>query len=562
MLNPWLIRLSYLLVAYNVCTAASFSQEAILLQHRWELEPPLGAEWIPTNPPPNVRLNLERLGSSVAEYRLEESRRVADASDLLSSDDKTAAQSKLLQLIRNGESNRHLLLAELSAWSKLFNPEHAQEIWTAVESKPVERAFFERILMEQKCDVAKEAWLQRLSNPECSHGDLMLAVEGVAACQVTEARPALEQLVRSDAIFPPTRIVASRALGTLATDGLEALAEQILASNRTAKEQLAASLLAKHKSPAAEQSIAKIIAGPFAPAQILAFDWYVNHRPEQAKELAGKQLEHPDSSMRLAAAKVLHGYDDTDSLRLQSQLLSDRNVTNRRTIRDHLIAKAASETLKPVVDEVLSQHLTGEAYEGVEQAILVVVALDEKERCSQLIALLDHPRPEVHIRAAWALQEIAVDPEILAEIHKHCLIWTDKIASGFSAYKPTDVTRVSFLFEAIGRNAYEPAEEMLRRYVPKQSQKMQPVTRTPAIWALGQIWKGRDDSGLEAALAARILDMSMVDPEDDCVKYTCALALGLMGTKSSIGALKSAPYDASHPIGYAIRWALEQIGPE
>jgi hypothetical protein len=558
----WLKLLVFIGLVGGAGTDLLHAQEAVFLQHRWELEPAIDAQWIPVPVDLPKSVDFERLSSSVAENRLKEARLVTEYSDRLSEADREVAQTELLKLLREGESNRLVRLTQISAWSKLFDPAHAQEVWSLVENTPVVREHFERVLIDQKCDVAKASWLARLGDPQSGAKELILAIEGVTACGVQEARPALEQLVRSDAIFLPTRIVAARSLGVLVDNGLEELSREILASNRTAKEQLAASLLLMHDSQVAEQLISEILESNFLPAEVLAYRWYIDHRAEQAKQLAERMLKHSDSSMRLLAANVLHAYDDADSLRLQAQLLSDRNMTNRRTIRDHLINKAASAELLPVVDEILTQHLTGEAFEGIEQAILVVVALDEKERCPQLLLLLDHPRPEVNIRAAWALQAIAVEEAILVEIHTHCLAWTDKIASGYPAFKPTDVTRISFLFEAIGRNAYKPADEMLRRFVPKQSQKMQPITRTPAIWALGHIWEGRDDSGLEKELAARILDMSIVDPEDECVKYTCAVTLGMLGSKSSIAPLKSAPYGPTHPIGKAIAWALEQIGPE
>ncbi len=53
--------------------------------------------------------------------------------------------------------------------------------------------------------------------------------------------------------------------------------------------------------------------------------------------------------------------------------------------------------------------------------------------------------------------------------------------------------------------------------------------------------------------------MSVNDPEEDPVKYTSAIALGLIGNPASIEPLKSAPYAPPYPIGLAIEWALGQI---
>ena len=179
----------------------------------------------------------------------------------------------------------------------------------------------------------------------------------------------------------------------------------------------------------------------------------------------------------------------------------------------------------------------------------------------KLVELLEHPRPEVNMHAGWALMELAQDPAILASFVPH----VEKATSFMEAngVKPplykTDTIRLSFLCEAFGRNKYEPVQNLLKRYIPKNDFKLGYPSRASAIWALGQLNKGKDDQALRNALFERIADLSPFMPEDELVRFACILALGEMGFDDGLPTLKQFNVGKPFPIGHACDWATEQI---
>ena len=165
------------------------------------------------------------------------------------------------------------------------------------------------------------------------------------------------------------------------------------------------------------------------------------------------------------------------------------------------------------------------------------------------------------MHAGWALMELVQDSAILASIEPHVEKATAFLVENGvrpPLYK-TDTIRLSYLFEAFGRNKYEPMHKLLMKYVPKNDFKLGYASRASAIWALGQLNKGKDNKALREALFERIADVLSIPPEDYLVRFSCILALGEMGFTDSLPTLKKFNEGVPFPIGYACDWATEQI---
>jgi HEAT repeat protein len=218
---------------------------------------------------------------------------------------------------------------------------------------------------------------------------------------------------------------------------------------------------------------------------------------------------------------------------------------------------------------VLAEHFSADVPSGLEQAIVTAVILNDEQWCDRLVQLLDHPDPDVHIRAGWALQQLAESPGTLAAMLKHAQLWTERLVEPNPELpvRPVDIIRMAFVFQAFGHNQYQPAEELLRIYVPKQSQKMKPVTRTAAIWSLGRILEGSKNRKLADRLAQRMLDNNPFEPEDRTVKYVSAIAIGYIGEENLIGRLQQGMQissieedaDQATKLDYACDWAIKRL---
>ena len=129
---------------------------------------------------------------------------------------------------------------------------------------------------------------------------------------------------------------------------------------------------------------------------------------------------------------------------------------------------------------------------GQEQAILLLVTLDDKSIVDRLLSLLA-ATPEVHMTAAWGLSRLQVS----ATLEPMLVVFTattDRWPTGNNDRDRVQ-EQLSHFAQAFGRMKYRPADAGLRRYVPKNS-GFPPVSHAAAIWGLGWIHAEQFDEQL------------------------------------------------------------------
>lgn len=533
------------------------ADEPLRLAHRWEIEPDLGAVWLPPTTKPIVVLHPEPFASEQRQVVLDEAQLAIRYAHHEQLEGREAALDAMLQRLQSNIDNRQVRLALAGAAIALADASHADALWDRLSQDVATRPLIERALAEWKSPQAIELWRERLSDPTASLRDLHLAAAGIGATGDDQDGPALENLLRNDRLPIPLKIVVARGLGQVMDHDLETLASQVLATQLTHRELLAAELLSKHTSPQASQILQTIIASEHQPARTVAYTAISHNYAELARELAEQMLSQSDNNLRAQAVDVLNRYDDALSVRLQAQRIVDQNYEVRTTVRSNLLRKSQIADLKPLVDEIIDQQLNGDDYRGIEQAILLSVDLGETRWCPEYLKLLEYPRPETSLIAAWALQELAHTPELMQGILEHTLPITERSLSGIYNVSPAQLQQ-AFLFEALGRNRYQPALETLKLYIPKRH-NMGDLCRASAIWAIGRIQEDSHDQELAAALAARMLDMDNVDMEDPLVKYTSTLALGWIKAPGSLEQVSQPPFIVGDPLSKAAQWSIEKL---
>jgi HEAT repeat protein len=335
------------------------------------------------------------------------------------------------------------------------------------------------------------------------------------------------------------------------------MANQFLKSEYTDKYLLAASLVATHTDPDSLETLETILQQGTEVSQRLAASSIAKNFPQQGLAMVVGWTKHPDDAIRLAALELLKNTPSQENTRLQGALLADPDLKVRKTARTQLLELAAKD-FRTVVDDCVSQNLASQAWQGVEQAIVLAVELQDRSRCPKFIELLEHTRPEVNMNAGWALMELANEPAILAGLVPHAERLTDNLAAEKKADKQ-DIIRLSFLFEAFGRNRYEPVLPMLRKYIPKDNFKMGNLSRASAIWAIGKTMKQQDDPALRVQLHERVQDLGTLTPENYLVGYACLLTLGEFGYLDSKPIVERYAQDSQDALNCAGRWAKEQI---
>ena len=89
-------------------------------------------------------------------------------------------------------------------------------------------------------------------------------------------------------------------------------------------------------------------------------------------------------------------------------MLHDADPDLRRYVCDSLVELSKDASLHEAVVNHGRQVLVSDGWRGQEQAILLLVTLDDKSICDQLLGLLAATRPEVHATAAWGLCQFQV----------------------------------------------------------------------------------------------------------------------------------------------------------
>jgi hypothetical protein len=178
----------------------------------------------------------------------------------------------------------------------------------------------------------------------------------------------------------------------------------------------------------------------------------------------------------------------------------------------------------------------------------------------------------VFLTAAWGLRSLEV-PETLPAVtsfvkEKKRRIDAEEIKAGPALVYADH--QLSQLNQLLGRRKYQPADAVLRQFVPRTSNVALacPESRSAAVWALGHLHEGKPTPDLVAALEGRLKD-SLAAPNRPAelfpLRRMAAVALGLMHAKAALPSLRHY-YGAHKPtldaVNNACGWAVEQITGE
>ncbi|MCE2809151.1 MAG: hypothetical protein LW850_01990, partial [Planctomycetaceae bacterium] len=473
-------------------------------------------------------LDINDIKSDLANVRFEAAQNICQNFDRPSFRKDPKVLELLIGQFDNPENSVLVKRSIVSAACLLDNGVNAQAIWQAAMEDPGLAPLVENHLIRWKSPVAAEHWRKVLSDPKSTPSQIQRALDGLANVGQSQDIPSCNDVLKSEQSTPMTRAAAARALGMLQSSGLVGLAKDLLNTKDQHKEMLAGFLLANHTQEDALVVLETVLAQGSSPAQRIAAHAIGRNFPKQGLSRIETWVKHPDDQIRLAALELLKNDASESNTRLQSSMLADPDLVVRQTAKAQLL-ELCTKGFRPLVDECISENLSGKAWQGIEQAIILAVELQDRSRCARFLELIEHQRAEVNMHAAG------------------------------DHYEKQDIIRLSFLLEVFGRNRYEPVADMLKKYIPKRDFRMGNLSRASAIWALGKILKEQDDPALRASLSERIKDLSSLMPENYLVGYACILTLGEFGFLDSMPTIDRYTLDSKDGLNSAGRWAKEQI---
>jgi HEAT repeat protein len=414
---------------------------------------------------------------------------------------------------------------------------------------------------------ARPMWLDRLADPGISVANLLLAIRGLAAVGEMRAAPRLSELALSGQTQGSVRLEAARGLGVLRVDGLEKEAE-VLAADTTPRGLVArlaaASLLQRHTSVPAVKLLQHLASDPEPAVAAVAVARLLDIDPKLVAPVLKDVLGSADPQVRMLGVKVLFQLPTPEHLHLLGDRLADEHIEVRRQARDCLHKVSHKQEMRNDVIDNGFRLLNGSSWRGQEQAAILLVQLDQKKAADELLELLESRRPEVFVTAAWGLRKLAVEKTlkpVTAYVEAGWKRFQDRtLPEAERLLFPLRGHQLSQLNQLLGQERYKPSDDPLRLYIAKFSADAE--SRAAAIWALGLIHDGKNDSKLTALLLDRLNDVKGPPQEEPRVRQMCAITLARMGAKEALPDLQNYCKDltpARDPVQNSLAWAIAKL---
>ncbi|MCU0959797.1 MAG: HEAT repeat domain-containing protein [Pirellulaceae bacterium] len=471
----------------------------------------------------------------------------------------------LLDALRTAEDERLVRLTAAQALAALDAQPAAPALCEKLDGQDLDLAeVVEPALARWKYAPMADVWRTRLNGAVGLHRLHVLAIRGLTALGDVASLPRLRELAVDHRTPMNVRWEAALALGLLQTEGLEETARTLSGDKSPSAlndRLVATAMLRSHRGESVQTLLAELAGDPTPVVRALALEHLYGIDPELILPLIDQTIACPDVNVRRWGAAALFARPSPQRVDLLAHMLNDADPPLRRSVCANLLAIARSEALQAPVVEAGRRELAADTWRGQEQAILLLVTLDDKTIADRLLGLLAAERIEVHTTAAWGLSRLAV-PSTLPRILEVFTVETDRQLAD-ERIAPGMHIQLSHLAQALGQMKYAPAEEQLRKYVPKDWRFAQ-ETRAAAIWALGHLHAGTPDDDLANQLVARLNDVQGMMPELALVRRLAAVSLGRMHAQSSLEDLRRmATLEGSQSaVGIACAWAIHEITGE
>lgn len=473
------------------------------------------------------------------------------------------ARATLLKIVTAEKSHLAARIAAARALIVLDAHEESQALFDSSQMHGADlQQIIEPALAHWKSEPIRAVWVKRLDAPKTRHRELMLAINGLGEAGDETALPKLLGLT-ADSLQPSSvRLAAARSAGKLKETGLEAEAKQLTKSDSASiADRLAAvALLERHKSEAARSVLLQLARDkePSVIAAALTQLNAINH--DLVLPLAEEAIANDDVNVRQQGANAYIARPTPERIAVLAKLLDDVHPKFRGNIREALFVLAQKPELDSAVRQTATQVLAGESWRGQEQATLLLSELDHKPAAPRLVQLLDSSRIEVLIATAWGLRKLAV-PETLPAMLEKATQQTDARSKGKSVNGVDE--QVAHLFEAFGLMNYAPAENLLRKYIPKRLE-LGDYSRGAAIWSLGLMHNGTPDEPLATLLVERLTEPPVTPSELIRIRAMSAISIGRMQAKSQVTRMREYLGPKVEPLltPLAIRWSLHQLTGE
>lgn len=419
-------------------------------------------------------------------------------------------------------------------------------------------------------------WRQRLADRNPVRYRQRLAIRALAVVQSSASDRALihDDLRRLITTSRDTTIAieAATTLGEFKREGLEDLAAQLLLSSNSASRPHSPAgifLLQHHDSDTSRKILLQVITDGMtiphmAPNVRQAWKRLLELEVQDLAALAPQVQHHSDSGLRTVAVETFLLFASSQSVDHLGQMLDDRHPDIRLAARQALLQLSETTQLNDAVRLAAMEAIAGSSWMQQEQAIIILTELKHEDAAHRLLELLQSPRAEVMIAAAWGLTRLNVPDSIpsMLEIAKKL---DQRVRKGQNENSPESIA-LAHLLEGLGLARHQPVVPLLKRWIPKKSPQVDiDLTRCSAFWALGLLYEDSKDKSLARQLVARFIDVEdtpLEAAETATIHYVAAISLGRLGAPTALGSLKNFSTPVDGEVAMAAAWAIARITGE
>ncbi len=261
------------------------------------------------------------------------------------------------------------------------------------------------------------------------------------------------------------------------------------------------------------------------PAVVLAAcEYLLDASPEKLVNHASMLIKNRDASIRRVAAQCLVKQITPSRISPLASLLADAHPQTRVQVRNDLIELAKQDNLASPIKQAALNVLKQSAWEGQEQAAIVLGKLDVKTAVTDLFDVLKSAeREEARIAAAAAIRWLNVS-DMREPIFTYCQTLFNGMKKNLISPHALELAQ---LIQWLGDIQYEPATDFFIEFIPKNICPSQ--TREAAVWAIGKIGPNDKTKKLNNKLMGRVKDTNEMNPESTDVQVAAMVTLVRLG---------------------------------
>ena len=226
------------------------------------------------------------------------------------------------------------------------------------------------------------------------------------------------------------RTSAARALAVIVPDQAYTMAEPLLKAD-VVNRLLGLALLDSVK-PEAMRLAATYCEDAADGVASVAWQQVFRRQPDLLVKHLSSGCLHRDAQVRMTAARTIRLFPDAERAAWLHKQLSDIHIEVRNVARQMLVLIAGEHPeLKEQIIAQAGDMLKPDSsdWQGIEQSLLLLGQLYSTKFSTPSFALLDYPRDEVGVAAAWLIQ-LFPDESIRDQVRDYILHLEEQVAGG------------------------------------------------------------------------------------------------------------------------------------